>query len=75
MTDRDATTKVIKGTGFEAVEINHDEFALTFDPGAHQPQELTVQIDRATLDILLKEPSRFSELVVPLMAAQGVQAR
>lgn len=66
-------TDVIKGLGWMATSVG-EEYDLTFDPGGHVPQDVTVRIDQEAL-ARLQAGDDFDGIVLPLMRAQGVRPR
>ena len=62
----------LKGPGYYAVQ-SENGYEVTFDPGAHKPQEITVHLTSEEFWEIWADPSKFSDIVVPAMERQGVQ--
>lgn len=61
----------VRGRGWVAVP-DGDAYLLSFDPGAHVPQEVTVRASVADVRAL-RNRTPFNDVVGPLMRAQGVK--
>ncbi len=58
--------------GYYADECGNG-YIITFDPGAHMPQEIEVFLTESEYQIIQDTPERFGEIVDPAMRKQNVK--
>ncbi|WP_348765235.1 hypothetical protein [uncultured Salinisphaera sp.] len=64
--------QVIKGLGYIATRESAG-YAVTFDPGSHKPQEVTVKLTAEEFAAIQNDPSSFHKIVVAAMERQQIR--
>lgn len=66
--------EIIKGPGYVAVKKAND-VEVTFDPGAHLPQDVTVFLTFEEFEIIQSDSLKFGEIVTRAMREQNIKVR
>ncbi len=70
----DTSKEKIYGSGYYAVKEKNG-YAVTFDPGAHLPQDVTVMLTDEEFERIQGNETEFDEVIVPAMVAQNIIVR